>query len=202
MNMGSEVIVYLRLGLSHIADLAAYDHIVFLLALSAVYTLEDWRRVAWLVTAFTVGHTLTLILATLGWVVINDRLVEMLIPATILAASVENILSLRKRGSDGNPATFGRPSRYGLTLLFGLIHGLGFSNFLRALLGSEESLAVPLLSFNIGLEVGQLIIVSIVLIAATLAQRAGASRRDWVLLMSGAAAGIGFVMLCERLFGL
>lgn len=200
--MLSEVGVYLHLGLTHIADFAAYDHIVFLLALSAIYTFADWRRVVWLVTAFTVGHSLTLVLATLRIVVIDDLLVEILIPVTILVAVVENVILA---GPPGEAVPRDRPAerrtRYGLTLVFGLIHGLGFSNFLRALLGAEESLLVPLFSFNVGLEVGQLIIVGIVLTVASLATRWLVVRRDWIMVTSGAAGGVALVMLIERVAG-
>ena len=150
--MWSDIAVYVRLGLSHIADLSAYDHIVFLLALSGVYTFRDWRHIAWLVTAFTLGHSVTLVLATLRLVVINDHLVEILIPVTIIAAALENVVDLRGTTASSVPDLRVRPRRYLFTAFFGLIHGLGFSNFLRAMLGSENSLVVPLLSFNIGLE--------------------------------------------------
>ena len=197
--MWSDIAVYLRLGLSHIADLSAYDHIVFLLALSGVYTVRDWRHIAWLVTAFTLGHSVTLVLATLRLVVINDHLVEILIPVTIIAAALENVVDLRGTVESSATDLKVRSRRYLLTALFGLIHGLGFSNFLRAMLGSENSLVVPLLSFNIGLELGQLIIVSLVLLAAGAIGWVGVRRRDWVLFVSGLSTVIAVVMLVRRI---
>lgn len=195
--MVSEFAVYLRLGLTHIADIGAYDHIVFLLALAAVFTLSSWKRVLWLVTAFTIGHSLTLALATLGIVVVNGALVEVLIPITILLAAAENLLFLDRMGQSQRRRQ--RWARYALTVGFGLIHGLGFSNFLRALLGAEESLFLPLLSFNIGLEIGQVVIVTVVLGIASLAQRWITSRERWIVFVSGAASGIALVMTLERL---
>lgn len=195
--MASEFVVYFRLGMTHIADLGAYDHIVFLLALAAIYTWRSWKKVLWLVTAFTIGHSLTLALATLRIVVVDDALVEVLIPVTILVASAENLFFLDRRGSGQRRAQ--QWARYGLTALFGLIHGLGFSNFLRALLGAEESLFVPLLSFNIGLEIGQILIVVVVLGVATLVQRWITSRERWIVFVSGAASGIALIMTIERL---
>ena len=200
--MWSDIVVYLRLGLSHIADLSAYDHIVFLLVLSGVYTFRDWRHIAWLVTAFTVGHSVTLVLATLRLFTINEQLVEVLIPVTIIAAAAENIVSLRPTAASSSVDAKARYRRYLFTALFGLVHGLGFSNFLRALLGSENSLVVPLLSFNVGLELGQLVIVSLVLVVATMVGWAGVRRRNWVLVVSGLSVVIAVVMLVRRLGGI
>ena len=205
--MGSEFLTYLRLGVDHIADLSGYDHILFVAALAAVYTLAEWRRLVWLVTAFTVGHSVTLALATLDLVRANARLVETLIPVTIVLASLVNIAEWRSRGRwhDGRterPAETLRYGKYALALAFGLIHGLGFSTFLRAILGDEESIALPLLAFNIGLELGQLLIVAAVLVIATFMVRViGLARRDWVMVLSGATAGIALTMIAERIGG-
>ncbi len=192
----SEFALYLRLGFRHIADLRGYDHILFVTALTAAYAPAEWRRLAWLVTAFTVGHSVTLALATLDLVRLPGPVVEALIPLTIVATSVYAI-ALATRG-----ATTRAPMapRYALAAGFGLIHGLGFSNFLRALLGAEESLFRPLLAFNLGLEVGQLCIVATVLALGVLAGRwLALPRRDWILVISGATAGPALVLLGERL---
>jgi hypothetical protein len=205
--MGSEFLTYLRLGVDHIADLSGYDHILFVAALAAVYTMGEWRRLVWLVTAFTVGHSITLALATLDLVRVNGRLVETLIPVTIVLASIVNVVEWRSRGRwhDGRlerPAETLRHGKYALALLFGLIHGLGFSSFLRAILGDEEGLALPLLAFNLGLELGQLLIVAAVLVGATFMVRVvGLARRDWVMVLSGATAGIALTMIAGRAGG-
>ncbi len=205
--MGSEFLTYLRLGVDHIADLSGYDHILFVAALSAVYTIAEWRRLVWLVTAFTVGHSITLALATLDLVRVDSGLVETLIPVTIVLASIVNIIEWRSRGHwhDGRserPPESLRRGKYALALAFGLIHGLGFSTFLRAILGDEEGIALPLLAFNIGLELGQLLIVAAVLVGATFMVRVvGLARRDWVMVMSGATAGIALTMIAGRIGG-
>lgn len=155
---------YGSLGLEHITDLNGYDHILFVAALTVIYSWRQWRNLLWLVTAFTVGHSLTLALATLKIVPLNSDWVEFLIPVTILITSVLHLSSSAE--NDTSSARF-VIFRYGLALVFGLIHGLGFSNFLQALLGREESLLIPLLAFNVGLEVGQLVIVSILLVVGT-----------------------------------
>jgi hypothetical protein len=189
--MGSTFLVYLRLGFEHIADVNGYDHLLFLAALCAVYTVSAWKQVLWLVTAFTAGHTLTLALATLGLIPVNTAWVEFLIPVTILATAVLNIVG-RSVPSDRT-----RPVKYGLTLGFGLVHGLGFSSFLRTLLGSEESIVFPLLAFNLGLELGQMAILAVLLFLAALVTR-WLDLREWNLVLSGAAAGVALTMILER----
>lgn len=201
--MWSEIIVYFRLGVTHIADFAAVDHMVFLLALTVAYEWKDWRKVVWLVTAFTVGHSLTLLLATLGLVSIGDTLVEVLIAVTIAAAALHNIFRRTDIVSFSSSRDVNRDwLQYGLVFIFGLVHGLGFSNFLRSLLGAEESLLVPLLSFNVGLEIGQLLIVAVLLSIGTLIVRyLGAKNREWVLVGSGIALGLALQMIVLRIVG-
>jgi len=146
--------LYLSLGIDHIADFAGYDHILFLMALCAVYSIKQWAKVLILVTAFTLGHTLTLALATLDLIRIATGLIEFLIPVTIFVTGLWNII---QRSDAGDAAS--HRFKYSMALFFGLIHGLGFSNYLRSLLGTEQDLLLPLFSFNLGLELGQIIIV-------------------------------------------
>jgi hypothetical protein len=191
---------YLQLGFYHIFNLQAYDHIVFLLALCAPYVLADWRRVVALVTSFTVGHSLTLALATLGVVNYSATLIEALIPITILLTCLVN---LSKAGrSEPRSSRRLRPEPLVLALpnllaaVFGLIHGLGFSSYLRELLGRQSRPITELLAFNVGVELGQLLIVSIILVLGFVVLRVfNAARRDWLLVVSGAAAGIALVLL-------
>ena len=142
---------YLELGIKHILDLNAYDHLLFFVALCAVYQLKDWKRVLLLLTAFTVGHSVTLILAGLDILKLPQNLIETLIPITILICAVGNLLRIK-----GQKNWYAYP----LTLLFGFIHGAGFSNFFNHMLSTNnESIVGPLFAFNLGIEVGQLIIV-------------------------------------------
>jgi hypothetical protein len=151
------LLMYGRLGFKHIIDLGGVDHIVFVLALTIRYTLLDWKKILVLVTSFTIGHSLTLALSTLSFIDISVNWVEFLIPVTILITAVSNFwvkdFEFKQAYS----------THYCLALFFGLIHGLGFSNYLKSLLGKEASLLGPLFSFNIGLEIGQLLIVSVIL---------------------------------------
>lgn len=192
----SEFETYLQLGFDHISDIDAYDHIVFIVALCAVYQLRQWRMVLMLVTAFTVGHSITLALATLGFILIPMEIIEFLIPVTIFATCLMNVFKPYEAHAD-RKIWFNYP----LALFFGLIHGMGFSNYLRALLGMEESIVMPLLSFNIGLELGQIMIVALVLGGAALAvQVFRAPHKSWNLFISGAAAGVAVILMLETRF--
>ena len=196
--MTSEFIVYLRLGFGHIADVGAYDHILFIVALSAGYAWVHWRQLLILVTAFTVGHTATLAFATLGWIRIDSSLVEFLIPLTILVTGIFTVVETGM--APGRLELPGRAQRakYVLALAFGLVHGLGFSTFLRAVLGSEESIALPLFSFNVGLELGQIVILTAVLLATHVVERLGLRRTRWTLILSGATSLAALVLLTGR----
>ena len=203
--MGSEFAVYFRLGIEHIADLKGYDHILFIAALTAAYSLRQWRQLLILVTAFTLGHSITLALATVGAIRVNTTLVEVLIPITILVASVFNIVDSKVTQDDGIGSDRMRRHQTVLYVLaggFGLIHGLGFSSFLRAVLGAEQSIVVPLLAFNIGLEVGQILIVAVLFaVGALMTQGIGMRRRDWLLVVSGATAGVALTLIIDRIPG-
>ena len=195
--MPSEFAVYLRLGFTHVADIQAYDHILFIAALCAGYGLTDWRRLFWLATAFTVGHSVTLALATLHLVVIPTTLVETLIPITIIATSVVNIA-----GREGHARQLDIRGKYAMALGFGLIHGMGFSNFLRAVLGGEESILIPLFAFNIGIEIAQLAVIAALLaLTALLVRVLGLLMRSWVLVLSGATLGIAVTLLIGQWAG-
>jgi hypothetical protein len=185
--------LYFSLGFEHIADLAGYDHIIFVLALCLRYTIEDWKRIIVLITAFTVGHSVTLALSTLNYINISAKWIEFLIPVTIVITALSNI-----RQKDFKFKTR-FPPIYFLALFFGLIHGLGFSNYLRSLLGKDTNIIPQLLAFNIGLEVGQLLIVALVLIVSLICIRFfNFQRREYLLYGSGAVFGIALIMALER----
>ena len=154
----SELIAFVHLGFRHITDLGALDHILFLLALAAIYRGSDWRDVLWVITAFTVGHSVTLALAVTGALQLPTRLIEFLIPCTIVATGLENILVRRR---DRAPLRGGyRPVFAGV---FGLVHGAGFANYLQSLF--VGSIFVPLLGFNAGIELGQLVVLGLAAVA-------------------------------------
>lgn len=186
--------LYFTLGLEHIADLKGYDHILFILTLCVVYSLKEWKRVLVLVTAFTIGHSLTLALATLDLLRVDGDLIEFLIPLTIFITALINLF-----GRSRNVSPLQHYLKYGAALFFGLIHGLGFSNYLRSLLGAERGLALPLFSFNVGIEVGQIFIVCLIMLLTKLAvDLLGVNRREWHVLLSGAGLGISMILMIER----
>ena len=193
----SEAGLYLRLGLSHIADLRGYDHLVFVAALTVAYPASAWRRLLVLVTAFTVGHSVTLALATTGALRVPTEWIEAAIPATIAATA--GLTLWRSRAASVDEAGSAMTGRYLLAAGFGLVHGLGFSNYLRSLLGGEESLLWPLLAFNAGLEVGQVMIVAAVMGLGALAVRGGGvPERRWVQGVSMAALLVAVPMVVQR----
>lgn len=186
--------LYFKLGLQHIADLKGYDHILFILTLCAVYSLKEWKRVLILVTAFTIGHSLTLALATLDLVRVDGDLIEFLIPLTIFVTALANVLTRTQKVTSTLHSL-----KYSAALFFGLIHGLGFSNYLRSLLGSEKGLVLPLFSFNVGIEAGQILIVAVImLLTKVVVDLLHYPRREWHVLMSGAGLGVSLVLMIER----
>lgn len=188
----NEFYLYLRLGLEHILDTHGYDHILFVVAITAIYLFSDWKNVLILVTAFTVGHSVTLALATLRVIKVNTDLIEMLIPLTILVTALSNLFK-KTMGKSKSVQT-----NYLFALFFGLIHGLGFSNYLRSLLGNDRTILKQLFAFNLGLEVGQIIIVGLFLFLSFITVTVlGVRRRDWNLVISSAIAGIALVMVSQ-----
>ena len=186
--------LYLSLGLSHIADIQGYDHILFILALCGVYVLKQWKHVLILITAFTLGHSLTLVLATFNIISIPSSLIELLIPITILITATGNIV-YKKVEFSKKLHVF----KYFTALFFGLIHGLGFSNYLRSLLLQEQDLIMPLFAFNVGIELGQvLIVLGILFIAELFVHLFHSNRREWNLVISGMALGISLILIIER----
>jgi len=148
------------LGFDHILDWNGYDHILFITVLCALYSPVQWKKILILVTAFTVGHSITLALSSLDIVTFQSQIIEICIPVTIVLTAIFNILTALK----DKEATKGIMVNYLLAGGFGLIHGLGFSNYFKAILGREESIVQPLLAFNIGVEIGQIVIVVLILL--------------------------------------
>ena len=193
----SEFQAYLQLGFDHITDSNGYDHILFIVALCTIYTLIDWKKVIILVTAFTIGHSITLALSTMGLISIRPDVIELLIPVTILFTAILNFFHQTPKSSYVREKTYS--PRYPLALTFGLIHGLGFSNYLRALLGKEADIVQPLLGFNVGLELGQLIIVFIILAIAFVAiEILRLSKLRWNDIISGIIVGMAISLIINN----
>lgn len=189
--------LYFKLGVQHILDIYAVDHILFILSLNVIFLIKDWKKVIILVTAFTIGHSITLALAVLNVVKFNEALIEYLIPVTIFLTSLSNIF----RKKDHFNITRNLQRNYFLAMIFGLIHGFGFSNYLRGLLGKESSVTTPLLAFNLGIELGQIVVVIFfLLLSFFVVNLMGVNRRDWVMVISSAIAGIALTMMFEYKF--
>jgi len=195
----SEFQLYFGLGKSHILDYAnGYDHIIFVVALCALYLTREWKQVLILVTAFTIGHSITLALSTLRIISVKVELIEFLIPLTIFITAVSNLFK-----NENNLTSRSVQMNYIFAGFFGLIHGLGFSSYLRSILGRDESILTQLFAFNLGLEFGQVVIVAIFMAAAfILVDLFGLNRRDWKLVISSAIAGIALVLMKENMYWL
>ncbi len=188
-------ILYFKLGLNHVLDFNAYDHILFLIVLAVVYDSKQWKKLLWLITFFTIGHTITLALAAYDIINIDIELVEFLIPVTIFITGFANVIRVDK-------ASLGKEKlNIFFALFFGLVHGLGFSNFFRVMIGKEEDKLMPLLEFALGIEASQVIIVLGILFVGTALQMfTKMTKRDWVLVCSSIVIGVVLPMIQERIF--
>lgn len=191
----SEFWVYFQIGLHHVLDIQAYDHVLFLIALVIPFTFKDWKRILLSVTLFTIGHTAALVLSVYQIVVIKAEIVEFLIPVTILLTAIYNLITINKLNKKDQMNWV-----FLITLFFGVIHGLGFSNYFNTLLGgSSNSKLIPLLEFALGIEGAQMIVVIVVLIAAYIVQSAFRfSKRDWILIGSAFIVGVVVPMILEN----
>jgi len=187
---------YLKLGFEHISNLAGYDHILFLVALCAIYKIHQWKNILVLVTAFTIGHSVTLALVSLDIFTIPSSIIKFLIPTTIFITALHNVIGVKLKEQSKK---MGR--NYIMTLFFGFIHGMDFSNYFKALLMDDSSILVPLLGFNLGIELGQLLVVFFIVgIAFLFLNIIGAKHRDWNVFISGAAAGMSLLSMLENKF--
>jgi hypothetical protein len=190
----SQFELYFKSGLWHVLDINAYDHILFLIALTLPYAFKEWRKVLLLVTLFTIGHTMSLILAVFGIVNIKSNVIETIIPITILVTAVYNIITRRKRFAKLDNENINFISV--VTLFIGVVHGLGFYNFFKMQVESGEEKLVPVLEFALGIEAAQIIVVLIVLIVSGIVESIlRVTRRDWVLVVSSFIIGVITQML-------
>ena len=188
-----QIIFYLKQGLFHVLDWSAFDHIFFLIVLIVVFSFADWKKTLWLITFFTIGHTITLAFSAYNVIHYKVALIEFLIVATIFITALSNMLFQNKikKGTININLFF--------ALFFGLIHGLGFSSYFKMLVGRTDDKIVPLFSFAIGVEVAQAIIVVLLLSLAFIFQSLfKISKRDWILVISAIVMGIILPLLKER----
>jgi hypothetical protein len=185
----SDFLLYLKLGLTHVLDWQAYDHILFLIVLVVAYNFSNWKRIFILVSLFTIGHTVSLLLVNYSVVAISSKWVEFLIPVTILVAAFYNLLTSGKNNRSEKVGLF-----YVITIFFGLVHGFGFATYYKMITGGNEIL--PLLEFALGIELAQIIVVTIVLIFSFIFQSIlRFNKKDWVLVVSSIVIGLVIPML-------
>ena len=189
----NEFILYLKMGLFHVLDINAYDHILFLIVLACVYSFNQSRKVLWLITLFTIGHSITLALSAYGLLKIKSSFIEFLIPVTIFITGVMNILTAKK-------ASLGKENQnLFFALFFGLVHGLGFSSYFKMMVGKEEDKLIPLVEFALGIELAQIIVVAAVLTFAYFFQSyLKVKKSSWILVISMATLLYIIPMLIER----
>jgi hypothetical protein len=183
---------YFGLGWEHIISKDALDHQLFIAALVAIYLLKDWKQVLVLVTAFTIGHSLTLALSVFDVIRFSSKWVEFLIPLTIVITALSNML--QKKFTPKSVRI-----NYVLALIFGLIHGMGFANSIRFMMADDQNLGWSLFGFNVGLEVGQICVVTILLLLSHfLVNLLKINRREWVIFLSAGVFALSLKMVLER----
>ena len=183
------------MGLNHVLDFSAYDHILFLIVLAVVFAFKQWRKVLWLVTLFTLGHSLTLALSAYGILQIRMDVIEFLIPLTIFITGVINIITSSKEAKKTENINLI------FALFFGLVHGLGFSNYFKMMVGQEEDKLLPLIEFALGIEAAQVIIVLAILIIGTLILNIKkVTRKHWIIICSSLVILVSIKMMFERIF--
>ena len=190
----SEFWIYFEIGMRHVLDIRAYDHVLFLIALTVPYAFKDWKRVLILISIFTIGHTLALLLSVYGVVMVKAHLIEFLIPITILITAIFHLFTAGKSSKNESISIIGF-----VTLFFGIIHGIGFANYFKTLLsGSGSDKLVPLLEFSLGIEAAQITVVFVVLLLSYIVQTFFRfSKRDWTLVMSSFVIGVVLPMIVE-----
>ncbi|MBG6110617.1 putative neutral ceramidase superfamily lipid hydrolase [Flavobacterium sp. CG_23.5] len=190
----SEFWIYFQIGLKHVLDIHAYDHVLFLIALTVPFLFKDWQRIVLLVSMFTIGHTLALLLSIFGIIAIKVNVVELLIPITILIVALFSIFTSGKSNKKESINLV-----FFITLFFGIIHGLGFSNYFKSILGgSPSSKLLPLSEFALGIEAAQIVVVFVVLVLSYIVQTVFRfSKRDWTLVMSAFIIGVVLPMIVE-----
>lgn len=191
---------YIKLGWDHIIDIKAYDHLLFVMTLCALFTFNEWRKILVIITAFTIGHSLTLALSTLDYVLLPQDWIEVLIPLTIFFTAMTNIVRKKKESGE---RTFDKAVvvNYFIALSFGLIHGLGFANNFKFMMGEDSSIIKQLFAFNSGLELGQVTIVMLFLALLYISTKVfNVLHREWTVFFSGAGAGLSLMMIIDVLF--
>ena len=191
----NDFFLYFKMGLNHVLDFSAYDHILFLIVLAVVFSFNQFKKVLWLITLFTIGHSVSLALSAYGIIKVKMELIEFLIPLTILVTGVVNVFTAKNSSSEKQNINLF------FAVFFGLIHGLGFSNYFKMMVGKEDNKLQLLLEFALGIEAAQIIIVLGILIIGTILQHFfKITKRDWVIVCSSIVIGFSIQMMVNRVF--
>lgn len=183
-----------KYGINHVLDINAYDHVLFLIVLTVPYLFKDWKRVFMLVTMFTLGHTISLLLSVYGAVKVSSSIIEFLIPVTIFIVAMFNVFTSGKGAQKEKVGIL-----FFSTLFFGLVHGLGFAGEFRMYIGKASSKLIPLLEFALGIEIAQVIIVFLVLFLGYVFQTVFRfNKRDWIMVISAVVIGLVIPMLINN----
>lgn len=184
--------MYFQLGLEHVLDWNAYDHVLFVAALVASFSVSQWKKVIGLVLMFTLGHTISLGLATYDILRLDEDWVEFLIPVSIIITAV---YALMRAGKNQGKASI----LYIITLVFGLIHGFGFASYFLMIAASESSKILVLLEFSLGIETAHFIVVlSVWLLSFVFQNVLRFSKRDWIIFISSLIIGLAIPILQEN----
>jgi len=189
-----EFIFYTNFGLTHVLDVQAYDHVLFFIVLTIFYGFKDWKKALWLITFFTIGHTLTLTLSSYRFIYINTDIVEFLIPLTIFVTAFYNISTSKNKNRNNTIGLF-------FSFIFGLIHGLGFSGAIRILIDDTESKLLPIIEFALGIELAQIIVVLFIFsLSFFVLKLFRIKKSEMILVVSSIVMGMVIPMLFERKF--
>jgi len=187
----------MRLGYRHVLDIYGVDHMLFIIALMAVYLLRDWRKALVLFLFYVFGNSITISLSVHEIINVNINIIDYLIPVTIFIAAAGNIF---KKHDTYSPRSI---FRLAMAFIFGLIHGFGFADYLKDILGTDHNLAVPIIGFNLGIEMGLIFIGFVFLIISWIfVNNLGVSRRDWNLVINSGIAGIALTLMFESRYWL
>ena len=191
----NEFILYFKMGLYHVLDFLAYDHVLFLVVLTVVFSFNHWKKIIWLITLFTIGHSISLFLSSYNIIKFKTALIEFLIPLTIIITGIINIFTAK------NSASGKQNINLLFALFFGLVHGFAFSNYFKSMIGKSENKILPLLEFSLGIEAAQILIALVILITGTILHNFfKVNKRDWILVLSSIVVGFALQMLLNRVF--
>lgn len=191
--------IYFTLGLKHLYNINAYADILFLLALTVPYEFKSWKKILLLVSLFTAGHTIALMLSIFNIVTVKVSIVAFIILILLLITALYTIISTGKSNKKDSIVFIAI-----LTSLFGIVHGLGFSNYFNSIVqGKPTDKLVPLFESSLGFGVSQIVVIILALLLAYVIQTLlKFSKREWILIVSSFVVGVVIPMIIKMKFGI